>query len=157
LFRFFVLDSGEIVLYYYGDTAEGAMNIRVDPSLSVPVFQQIMDEVKSAIARGACAPGETIPSVRQMASQALINPNTVARAYRELEREGIVTTRRGLGVFVAESAEELCRNGRRGDIRKKLENITAEARRAGMSGEELRQEVDRALSAEYARAKTREK
>ena len=72
------------------------MNIRVDPSLSVPVFQQIVDEVKSVIARGACAPGEMIPSVRQMAAQALINPNTVARAYRDLEREGIVTTRRVL-------------------------------------------------------------
>jgi GntR family transcriptional regulator len=133
------------------------MNIRVDPSLSVPVFQQLMDEVKSAIARGACAPGEAIPSVRQMAAQALINPNTVARAYRELEREGIVTTRRGLGVFVAERAEELCRNGRREDIRGKLENIAAEARRAGMSGDELRQEVDRALSAEYARTRAKGK
>ena len=129
------------------------MNIRVDPSLSVPVFQQIVDEVKSAIARGACEPGEMIPSVRQMAAQALINPNTVARAYRDLEREGIVTTRRGLGVFVSESAEKLCRNGRREDIRAKLEDIAAEARRAGISGAELREEIERALSEEYARAK----
>src|SRR5208283_5481637 len=117
-----------IMLYYYGSTAEAAMNIRVDPSLSVPVFQQIVDEVKSAIARGACEPGEMIPSVRQMAAQALINPNTVARAYRDLEREGIVTTRRGLGVFVGESATKLCRNGRREDIRGKLEELAAEAR-----------------------------
>jgi GntR family transcriptional regulator len=129
------------------------MNIRVDPSLSVPVFQQIADEVKSAIARGACAPGETIPSVRQMAAQALINPNTVARAYRDLEREGIVTTRRGLGVFVSESAAKLCRNGRREDIRGKLEEIAAEARRAGISGAELREEIDRALADAYARGK----
>src|SRR5208283_1849578 len=130
-----------IMLYYYGSTAEAAMNIRVDPGLSVPVFQQIADEVKSAIARGACAPGEMIPSVRQMASQALINPNTVAKAYRDLEREGIVTTRRGLGVFLADNAEKLCRNGRRGDIREKLKDIASEARRAGMSGDEFRQET----------------
>ena len=129
------------------------MNIRVDPGLSVPVFQQIADEVKSVIARGACAPGEMIPSVRQMAAQALINPNTVARAYRDLEREGIVTTRRGLGVFVSDNAAKLCRNGRREDIRAKLEELAAEARRAGISGEELREEIERALSDAYARGK----
>jgi GntR family transcriptional regulator len=133
------------------------MNIRVDPSLSVPVFQQIVDEVKSVIARGACAPGEMIPSVRQMAAQALINPNTVARAYRDLEREGIVTTRRGLGVFVSENAAKLCRNGRREDIRAKLEDIAAEDRRAGIPGAELREEIERALADAYARAKTKEK
>ena len=129
------------------------MNIRVDPSLSVPVFRQIVDEVKSAIARGACEPGEMIPSIRQMAAQALINPNTVARAYRDLEREGIVTTRRGLGVFLSENSAKLCRNGRREDIRAKLEEIAAEARRAGISGAELREEVERALAETYARGK----
>jgi GntR family transcriptional regulator len=155
--RFFPLDIAEIMLYYYGDTEEDVMNIRVDPSLSVPVFQQIADEVKSSIARGACAPGEMIPSIRQMAAQALINPNTVARAYRDLEREGIVTTRRGLGVFVSENAAKLCRNGRREDIRAKLEELAAEARRAGISGVELREEIERALSEAYARAMAKEK
>ncbi len=121
------------------------MIIRVDPSLSVPVFQQIVDEVKSAIARGACAPNETIPSVRQMAAQALVNPNTVARAYRELEREGILHTRRGLGVFVSAHAQTVCRDGRRQDIRSKLEQIAAEAQRAGISGDELRNSFDKAL------------
>jgi len=129
------------------------MVVHVDPRSSIPVFQQLVDEVKSAVARGACASGEMIPSVRQMAAQALINPNTVAKAYRDLERDGIVTTRRGLGVFVAEGAAKLCRNGRREDIREKLEEITAEARRAGISGEELREEIERALSDAYARAK----
>ncbi len=133
------------------------MNIRVDPSLSAPVFQQIVDEVKSAVARGACEPGEMIPSIRQMAAQALINPNTVARAYRDLEREGIVTTRRGLGVFLSENAAKLCRNGRREDIRSKLGEIAAEARRAGISGAELREEIERALGEAYARAKAKEK
>ena len=147
------LDIAKIMLYYYGDTEESAMNIRVDPGLSVPVFQQIVDEVKSAIARGACEPGEMIPSIRQMAAQALINPNTVARAYRDLEREGIVTTRRGLGVFLSENAAKLCRNGRREDIRAKLEELAAEARRAGISGAELREEIERALAEAYARGK----
>jgi len=119
--------------------------IRVDPSSSVPVFQQIVDEVKSAIARGACASGEMIPSVRQMASDALVNPNTVAKAYRELEWEKILYTRRGLGVFVSDGAAKKCRNGRREDIRGKLENIAAEAGRAGIGAEELRDALNRAL------------
>jgi GntR family transcriptional regulator len=121
------------------------MLIRVDPSSSVPVFVQIADEIKSAIARGACAPGDMIPSVRQLAAQALVNPNTVAKAYRELEREGIVTTRRGLGVIVAEKSARACRDGRREEIRAKLKEIAAEARRAGIEFDELRETLDEAL------------
>ena len=131
------------------------MLIRVDPSSSVPVFQQIVDEIKSAIARGACASGEMIPSVRQMAAQALVNPNTVAKAYRELERERILYTRRGLGVFVSEDAENACRNGRRQDIGGKLKKIASEARRAGISAQEIRAALDDALRERRERAQTR--
>jgi GntR family transcriptional regulator len=130
------------------------MLIRVDPSSSIPVFQQIVDEIKSAIARGACRPGEMIPSVRHMAAQALVNPNTVAKAYRDLEREGVVTTRKGLGVFVGDKASRTCRDGRREDIQDKFKDIAAEARRAGMSDEELRAALDRALAEENARQRT---
>ena len=72
-------------------------------------------------------------------AQALVNPNTVAKAYRELEREGILTTRRGLGVFVAESAPQNCQEERRTALRRRLTEVVAEAKRAGVTTAELRQ------------------
>jgi len=125
------------------------MIIRVDPGSSVPVFQQIVDEVKSAVARGACLPGEAIPSVRQMAAQALVNPNTVARAYRELERDGIVYTRKGLGVFVADAAAKLSRSDRREELSERFAEIVAAARRAGLSGKDVQSLIEQAISKEY--------
>ena len=114
------------------------MLIHVDGQSNTPVFLQIVGQVKAAVARGACRPGEAIPSVRQMASQALVNPNTVAKAYRELDREGIIATRRGLGVFVAESAPENCQEERRTALRTRLTEVVAEAKRAGVPVAELR-------------------
>jgi len=121
------------------------MLIRVDPKSSVPVFQQIVDEIKSAIARGVCAPDEMIPSVRHMAAQALVNPNTVAKAYRELEREGILYMKRGLGVFVSSGAKKVSRNGRRQDISQKLKEIAKEAERAGITATDLKKILDQTL------------
>jgi GntR family transcriptional regulator len=121
------------------------MLIRVDPQSSTPVFQQIIDQVKSAIARGVCAAGEAIPSVRQMASQVLVNPNTVAKAYRELEREGILDTRKGLGLFVAPGSQKTCRTDRRDAVRRKLAELVTEADQAGIPLAELRTALDTAL------------
>ena len=125
------------------------MIIRVEPSSSVPVFQQIADEVKSAVARGACVPGEAIPSVRQMAAQALVNPNTVARAYRELERDGIVYTRKGLGVFVSDAAAKLSRSDRREELGERFAELVAAARRAGLSGTDVQLLLEQAIRKEY--------
>ena len=111
--------------------------VRIDTTSSVPVFQQIMDELKSAIARGVYGPDDMIPSVRQLAAQALVNPNTVARSYRELEHEGVIYTRKGVGVFVALGAPLLCRQLRRTQILAALTRLAAEARRAGVSDAEL--------------------
>ena len=76
----------------------------IDTASSVPVYEQIVDRLRYAIAAGRYAPGEQLPSVRQLAVDLLVNPNTVAKAYRELEREGLTFSRRGLGVFVSRSA-----------------------------------------------------
>jgi len=121
------------------------MIVQVDPKSSVPVFQQIAEAVKSAIAKGVVAPGEAIPSVRQMAAQALVNPNTVARAYRDLEREGVVITQRGLGVFAAADAKKLCRDDRRKALAEHLAQIMADARQSGISIKELRAAFQDAL------------
>ena len=113
------------------------MWVRIDNASTVPVFQQLAEQIRAAIARGTLRPGEALPSIRQMATEALLNPNTVAKTYRDLERESILRTQRGLGVFVADTAPELCHGERRVAIRRQVENVIAEGRRAGLSTAEL--------------------
>jgi len=74
--------------------------MHLDPSSAVPVFRQIADGIAQSIAAGIYQPGELVPSIRVLATRLLINPNTVTRAYEELEREGILTTRKGVGMAV---------------------------------------------------------
>ena len=81
------------------------MKLRVDPEAG-PIFEQIVAGVKAAIARGELAPGEKLPSARALAEELKVNPNTVIRAFLELEREGITETRRGLGTFVREDVDQ---------------------------------------------------
>ncbi|MGQ0815024.1 MAG: GntR family transcriptional regulator [Gemmatimonadota bacterium] len=69
-----------------------------------PLYLQIMDEVKRSIVLGTIRPDEPLPSVRQLAAELRINPNTVAQAYRELERDGVVYVRRGQGTFIAQNS-----------------------------------------------------
>jgi GntR family transcriptional regulator len=78
--------------------------MEIDLNNSVPIFRQIVDGICAAIAAGIYKPGELIPSVRQQAVTLLVNPNTVQRAYEQLERDGILNTRRGSGMEVAQGA-----------------------------------------------------
>jgi GntR family transcriptional regulator len=73
----------------------------------VPIFQQIVDRLTAAVAAGVYKPGELVPSVRQQALHLLVNPNTVQRAYEHLEREGVLVSRRGSGMAVADGAPAL--------------------------------------------------
>lgn len=81
----------------------------INPNSHVPIFRQIADHIRRAVAAGVYQPGETIPSLRQLALELVVNPNTVQRAYEELEREGLIQARKGLGMYVtprgAESAQ----------------------------------------------------
>lgn len=78
--------------------------IRIDPSSPVPIFRQIADGLRAAIAAGVYGPGDLVPSVRQQALALVVNPNTVQRAYDELERDGTLVSRKGIGMAVAEGA-----------------------------------------------------
>ncbi len=80
------------------------MLFRPNPSLGVPIYLQLMEQVKHAIETGALRPGEQLPGMRRLAEELVINPNTVAKAYRELEHEGVIELRHGAGAFVAEHA-----------------------------------------------------
>jgi GntR family transcriptional regulator len=77
---------------------------RPNPSSGVPIYLQLMEQVKHAIETGALRPGEQLPGIRPLAEELVINPNTVAKAYRELEHEGVIELRHGAGAFVAASA-----------------------------------------------------
>ncbi|RAL21044.1 GntR family transcriptional regulator [Thermoflavimicrobium daqui] len=81
----------------------GSIRLRID--FSQPIYEQILDQIRNAIAKGEIQLGEKIPSVRQMAHELKINPNTVMRAYRELERAGLTEKRRGQGTFITASDE----------------------------------------------------
>ncbi len=81
--------------------------MRIDADNPVPIFQQIVDRLSAAVAAGVYKPGELVPSVRQQAVHLLVNPNTVQRAYEHLEREGILVSKRGSGMIVADGARNL--------------------------------------------------
>src|SRR5262245_54153341 len=77
--------------------------IRLNPVSGVPLYVQLVEQIKHSIESGALRAGEQLPSVRQMAEDLMINPNTVARAYRELEHEGVIELKHGAGAFIRES------------------------------------------------------
>ena len=97
------------------------MTLRLNPLSGAPLYLQLVEHLKHSIATGAIKAGEQLPSVRKMAEDLLINPNTVVRAYRDLESEGIVELRHGSGVFVSESVSA------RTDLMKKAEPIMRSA------------------------------
>lgn len=77
--------------------------VSIDPHSHVPIYQQIVDHIRRSVAAGIYRTGEAIPSLRQMALDLVVNPNTVQRAYEQLEREGLVQARKGLGMFVTDN------------------------------------------------------
>ena len=83
------------------------MDFHLDSKSGVPVYRQILEQVQFAIARGRLAPGEQLPTVRQLAVDLSINPNTVVRAYRQLEIEGVLETQQGSGTFVGHKRPEI--------------------------------------------------
>jgi len=103
------------------------MQFRLDNASDRPVYLQIIDQVKRDIALGRVAAAERLPTVRQLAQQLAINPNTIAKAYRQLEQEGVILTRAGAGAFVADSDSMLSRAVRRRLICDELDRIVVEA------------------------------
>jgi GntR family transcriptional regulator len=103
------------------------MQIRIDNASGRAVYQQIIDQVKRDIALGRLLKDEKLPTVRQLAQQLAINPNTIAKAYRQLEQEGIIVTRPGTGAFVASLDSQLSRAVKKKVVSEELERIAVEA------------------------------
>src|SRR3954453_15109042 len=97
-----------------------------------PIYGQIADRVKFAGAGGVLRPGDMVPSVRELSKQLVVNPNTVARAYRELQAEGLVEPVRGTGLQVAEGAAERCRQARSEFVRGRVRAVIEEARQTSL-------------------------
>lgn len=113
------------------------MLLRIDSTNGVPLYLQIAKEVKHSIAIGSMRPGEQLPSVREIALQITVNPNTVAKAYRELEAQGIVETRRGTGTFVSEKTTALSMKDKRKLVGELIDKALDEARHLRMSEDEM--------------------
>jgi GntR family transcriptional regulator len=113
------------------------MQIHISSSDGVPLYLQIVNQVKYLVASRRLAPGEELPPIRALAEQLLINPNTVARAYRELEVAGVVEKRRTAGTYVAEAGSPLRRQERLKIIAERVDALLAEARQMDVSLEEV--------------------
>lgn len=111
------------------------MQISINTADPRPIYVQIMDEVRRAIVLGSLRPEDPLPSVRQLSSELRVNPNTVAQAYRELERAGAVYVRRGQGTFVAQTGAGEA--DRAEMVRGVAERALVEAHRSGVSVQEL--------------------
>ena len=113
------------------------MSWKIDPSAAVPVSEQIAELIRLAIASGRLRSGDRLESVRGFARELLVNPNTVAKVYRDLEREGVLDTRPGSGVFVAPGATAKCRKAGAKAVREAVDAAVAKALAAGMSTDEI--------------------
>jgi GntR family transcriptional regulator len=113
------------------------MRFQVDASSRVPIYRQLATQIREAIARGTLSREERLPSVRQLSRELVVNPNTIARTYTELEREGILATRPGLGVFVAQPKDERTRTARKRRLLAALDQFLTEAVHLGFSADEV--------------------
>ncbi|MEK7795177.1 MAG: GntR family transcriptional regulator [Candidatus Hydrogenedentota bacterium] len=114
----------------------------VDIHSSVAVYMQIENTIQFAIASGEVKAMEQLPSVRELSERLKVNPNTVAKAYRDLEVMGLLFTRRGMGVFINKGVEARCREDCRRRIFTRLHEVCSEAKAAGMSKKDVQDIVD---------------
>ena len=120
----------------------------IDIHSSVAVYTQIENHIQFAIASGKLKAGDQLPSVRELSERLGVNPNTVAKAYRDLEVMGLLYTRRGMGVFVNKGVETKCREECRKRIVGRLHEVVAESKAAGMTKKDVVDVVDKSMSIE---------
>ena len=113
------------------------MDIRIDSKSGVPFYRQIIEQIKFGIARGDLAPGDRLPTVRQLAVDLAINPNTVVRGYRELEFEGAIETQQGSGTFVGQRRPQIDKIEKQRMLDQILTELLARASSFGFSLEEV--------------------
>jgi GntR family transcriptional regulator len=113
------------------------MRLNISPSDGVPIYLQIVNQIKYLVASGRLAPEDELPPIRTLAEQLVVNPNTVARAYRELEMAGIVYKRRTAGTFVSDAGSPLARTEQLRILSQRADALLVEARQMGFDAEEV--------------------
>lgn len=113
------------------------MGLHISTASRVPIYQQLAQQIREAIARGELQPEEGLPSVRQLSRELVVNPNTVARAYTELEREGLLVSRPGRGIYVAQPRNDLTWAARDRKLTEQLDRWLTEAVNLGYSADEV--------------------
>lgn len=113
------------------------MQIHIDPRDARPIYLQIVDQIKYMAAARRLQPGDELPPVRVLAQRLLINPNTVARAYRELEQAGLVSKRQGAGTYVSDTGSPLARRERLRILAGRADALAVDARHMGFSMDDV--------------------
>jgi GntR family transcriptional regulator len=129
------------------------MRFRLDLQSGVPVYRQIIDQVHAARASGAVRPGDQLPTVRQLAVDLSVNPNTVVRAYRELEIIGALSTQQGTGTFITDTKIEQSAAERERSLDRIVSEFVARAGREGFTVKELRSRLKELGSQENGHGK----
>jgi GntR family transcriptional regulator len=122
------------------------LNIVINTGSATPIYKQITDQVRLAVATGRLAVGDQLPSVRGLAEALVVNPNTVARAYTDLAREGMIESRPGRGVFVTRKRKMFTREEGRRRLEPIMEGLIGEAMVMDFTQEELREAFNKKLS-----------
>ena len=130
------------------------MFVNIDPSNGLPIYMQIVQQIKRGIAVGRLQPEDPLPSVRQLATELRVNPNTVARAYLDLEIEGVIYKRQGHGTFVSGQGVEMSKRERRRAVGRHLEKAVVEGVQLGLDEDEMREAFDAALEKIMSARKT---
>ena len=121
------------------------MYFSIEPNNGVAIYEQIVRQVKFAIAEGTLRPGQLLPSVRVLSQQLAINPNTIARAFQQLQADGAVESLRGRGLAVRGDAKKVCVAARKDLITQRLRSVLGEALHAGLTADEIQRVVTRQL------------
>lgn len=113
------------------------MFFQIEPHNGLAIYDQVVRQLKFAVAEGALDPGELAPSVRELAKELAINPNTVARAYRQLQDDGVLETVRGTGLAVTKTAKKICRDARQELVEARVAQVVAEAIHSGLDANQV--------------------
>jgi len=122
------------------------MGFHVDTASRLPIYQQLVDQIREAVARGDLQPEEKLPSVRQLSGELVVNPNTIARAFLELERAGILVSRAGRGMYVAHPGTDLSKAARNRRLAESLDRWLTEAVHLGFAADEVVELVTRRVA-----------
>jgi GntR family transcriptional regulator len=133
------------------------MLVDIQSDSPVPIYEQIVTQVMFGVASQAVEAGDMIPSVREMAQRLLVHPNTVARAFQELERRGVVAAKRGRGMEVTPEAQAICRSRRQEIVRSRIREALREAASSALPPEDIRKLVEEELARANGQRRTRER